>query len=156
MDQNVACCLLENQGWAKTWLGSPNQACRLRFFFLGPIPELFFCTFFARFPGNPSNYVDPNDPKKFDAFPGNSTNNVDKNPDLAFLAKPGMPSLGSCPHYLLNFLEMQQFSSGPRGRHYLRNFLEMQRNTGTKKNLECGPEKNLEPAGLVGDDMAFL
>ena len=32
---------LENQVWAKTWPGTPNQASRFWNFFLGPIPELF-------------------------------------------------------------------------------------------------------------------
>ena len=32
---------LENQVWAKTWPGTPNQASRFRNFFLGPIPKLF-------------------------------------------------------------------------------------------------------------------
>ena len=67
--------------------GPPTRPADSRTFFLGPIPELFFCTFFVAFPGNSSNNVDPADPMKFVAFPGNSTNNVDKNPDLAFLEK---------------------------------------------------------------------
>ena len=46
---------LENQVWAKTWPGTPNQACRFRNFFLGPIPELFFCDFYVAFPGNATN-----------------------------------------------------------------------------------------------------
>ena len=70
---------------AETWPGPPNQACRFRNFFLGPIPELLFCSFFVACPGKSSNNVDPADPTRFVAFPGNSTNNVDKNPDLAFL-----------------------------------------------------------------------
>ena len=54
---------LENQGWAKTWLGPdfkvragprlgpgpPSQACRFRNFFLGPIPELFSARFSPHF-----------------------------------------------------------------------------------------------------------
>ena len=47
----------------------------------------FFCKFFAAFPGNSTNNVDPADPTKFVAFPGNASNYVGSNPDLAFLEK---------------------------------------------------------------------
>ena len=40
---------LENQVWAKTWPGTPNQASRFRNFCLGPIPELFSATFSSHF-----------------------------------------------------------------------------------------------------------
>ena len=56
----------------QTWLTTPNKACRFRNFFLGPIPELFFCKLFAAFPGNATNKVDPVDPTLFFVFPGNA------------------------------------------------------------------------------------
>ena len=40
---------LENQVWAKAWPPTPNQACRFRNFFLGPIPELFSASFSSHF-----------------------------------------------------------------------------------------------------------
>ena len=41
---------LENQVWAKTWPGHPNQACRFENFFSGPHSGAFFCNLFAAFP----------------------------------------------------------------------------------------------------------
>ena len=40
---------LENQVWAKAWPGTPNQPCRFRNFFLGPIPELCSARFSSHF-----------------------------------------------------------------------------------------------------------
>ena len=125
---------------------NPNQIRRFRNFFLDPIPELFFCAFFAAFPGNSSNNVDPADPTKFAACPGNALNYVGSNPDLAFLA-PGMPSLGLSRRNLMHFLDMLQISSGRQGRHYLMNFLEMLRKTRRKKVPEWDPKKN---SGICG------
>ena len=84
---------LGNQVWAKLGLETPTRGPKtptglpIPELFSGPHSGTFFCTFFAAFPGNFANNVDPADPTKFVAFPGNSTNNVDKKPDLAFLAK---------------------------------------------------------------------
>ena len=75
---------LENQVRAKLGPEPPKQACRCRNFFLGPIPELFFCQCFVVFPGSSKNNVDPADPTLFFAFPGNARNYVGSNPDLAF------------------------------------------------------------------------
>ena len=85
---------LENQGLGQNLAWGPQPGLQIPELFSGPHSGTFFCTFFAAFPGNSSNNVDPADPTKFAAFPGNPTNNVDKNPDLAFLVS--------------NFLEMRR------------------------------------------------
>ena len=93
---------LDNQGWAKTWLGPdlkvragprlgpgpPTRPADSGFFFWAPFRNFFLQVFRRMSRKKSSRIVDPADPTKFVAFPGNSTNNVDKNPDLAFLAKP--------------------------------------------------------------------
>ena len=100
---------LEKQVWAK--LGpEPQPGLQIPELFSGPHSGTFFCTFFAAFPGNSTNNVDPADPTKFVAFPGNATNYVGSNPDLAFLAKPGMPSLGLSRHIFKHFLEMRKIT----------------------------------------------
>ena len=114
----------------------PNQACRFRNFFLGPIPELFLQVF-RRISRTFKNNVDPTDPTLFFAFPA-----------------PGIASLFFCQHDFLNFLEMQQIMLGQLGRHYFLNFLEMRRNICREKFRNGAQKKVPESAGLVGDDLA--
>ena len=72
---------LESQDEA--WTSQPGL--QIPELFWGPHSGTFSCKFFAAFPGNSSNNVNPADPTKFVAFPEFSTDNVDKKPDLAFL-----------------------------------------------------------------------
>ena len=81
----------QNMAWkGKTRPWPPSQACRFRNFFLGPIPELLFCTFFVALPGNFSNNVD----------------RLTRRSLLSFLEMQQI-SLGQRGrHYLRKFLEM--------------------------------------------------
>ena len=56
----------------------PQPGLQIPELFSGPHSGTFFWKFFAAFPGNSTNNVDPADPTKFVAFPGNASNYVGK------------------------------------------------------------------------------
>ena len=53
---------LENQVWTKLGPEPPARPADSGTFFLGPMPELFFCKLFVAFPGISKINVDPADP----------------------------------------------------------------------------------------------
>ena len=69
--------------------GHPQPGLPIPELFSGPHSGTFSCTFFATFPENSANNVDPADPTKFVAFPGNAANFVGSAGSTLFEEFPG-------------------------------------------------------------------